>query len=417
MTDRNDERYVLNALRRDGSRVFARGSGSRLWDIDGKEYLDTMSGSAGPAMVGHSHPRVAAAVARQMETLPSVNILHSAVPVGELCARLADLAPNGLSRTFLTAGGGEAIEVALKFAELATGRVGTVSLTNGYHGWSLATMTLSTEPSIRWPTWSKTPSADAYRPQLDGWKASVEALDAALAGAEIAAFLMEVVQGPAGHVVFAPEYYQEVQRVCREHGTLLVVDEIQTGLARCGTLWACDLFDVRPDILVIGKALGGGVPIGAFIAREALVPEGLEREPWHIQTFMNQPLAAAAGLAVLDVVEEEGLVGRAADLGAKAFARFEEMATRYDVIGDVRGPGLFIGVDLVEDRTSKAPATEACAAAWEYALDQGLLMQFGGPGRNAIKFKPPLTTSEDELARMLELMEETIAFVERRVRG
>jgi 4-aminobutyrate aminotransferase-like enzyme len=203
--------------------------------------------------------------------------------------------------------------------------------------------------------------------------------------------------------------------VCRERNVLLIVDEIQTGVARCGAMWACNLFDVEPDIIVAGKALGGGMPIGVFITRKDLIPEGMESEPWHMLTFMNQPLSAAAGLAVLDIVEEEHLVDRARDLGAEATARFQKMAERYDVIGDVRGPGLFIGVDYVEERETKTPATAACRLAWEYALDRGLISQFGGIGENVLKFKPPLTTPASDFKRMLDLCEETTAFIQQEV--
>lgn len=426
----NQKEFVLHAERRSQSLIFDRAQGSRLWDIHGKEYLDTMSGSAGPAMVGHANPIVAQAVAQQMSLLPSVNILHDSVPVIKFCTRLARLAPAGLTKTFLCAGGGEAIEAAVKFAIRVTGRGEVLSLTGAYHGMSLATMSLCGMPSLRqwypggvgWPTFRQVPSADAYRPPLGGdnlnnWMASVRALESALDGGyrQVSALLMEVVQGPAGHVVFPPEYYREVQRLCREREVLLIVDEIQTGLGRCGKLWACELFDVKPDILVLGKALGGGVPIGAFITRKELVPEGLESEPWHILTFMNQPLAAAAGLAVLEILEKERLVERAQVLGAQATARFWKMAERYTVIGDVRGPGLFIGVDFVEDRTTKAPATAACREAWEYALERGLLTQFGGVSENVLKFKPPLTTPDRDFQKMLELIEEVVGFIQRKV--
>src|SRR5579862_5421267 len=180
-------------------------------------------------------------------------------------------------------------------------------------------------------------------------------------------------------------------------------------------MWACDLFDVQPDILVAGKALGGGVPIGVFITRKELVPDGLELDPWHMLTFMNQPLSAAAGLAVLEIVEKENLIERARELGAQATERFQQMARKYEVIGDVRGPGLFIGVDFVEDRTSKAPATAACRKAWEFALDHGLITQFGGMGSNVLKFKPPLTTPPPDFERMLEIVEETAEFIQREV--
>ena len=422
--------YVLCAAKRDKSLIFERAEGSRLWDVHGKVYLDTMSGSAGPAMVGHAHPAVAEAVARQMATLPSTNVLHLSIPVIEFCRRLAAIAPPGLTKTFLCTGGGEAIEAAIKFAMRVTGRSEVVSLTGAYHGMSLATMGLTGMPALRkwlpgamrWPTFRQIPSADCYRPPLgegpENWRAAVRALEADLDGAssgQVAAFLMEIVQGPNGHTLFPAEYYRGVQRVCRERGVLLMVDEIQTGLARCGATWACDLFDVQPDILVAGKALGGGVPMGVFTTRRDLIPQGLESEVWHMLTFMNQPMAAAAGLAVLDIVEKEHLAERARVLGATATEWFRQLARRFEVIGDVRGPGLFIGVDFVEDRQTKAPATAACRKAWEFALDHGLITQFGGIGSNVLKFKPPLTTPDADFKQMLKIAADTVAFIQREV--
>jgi 4-aminobutyrate aminotransferase-like enzyme len=428
---RNDEEFVLHAVQRSGSVIFERAQGVRLWDIRGKEYLDTMSGSAGPAMVGHANPEVAEAVARQMAQLPSVNIVHSSVPVAEFCSRMAQIAPTGLTKTFLCAGGGEAIEAAVKFAIRATGRGEVLSLTGAYHGMSLATMSLGGMPAlrkwipggVRWPTFRQIPSADCYRPPLgseypDGWRAAVHALESDLDGAsssQVAALLIEIIQGPNGHALFPPEYYGEIQRVCRERGVLLIVDEIQTGLARCGKLWASELFGVQPDILVAGKALGGGVPIGVFITRKDLIPDGLEAEPWHMLTFMNQPLAAAAGLAVLNIVQREKLPDRARELGAVAAGRFRQMAERFETIGDVRGPGLFIGIDFVQDRKTKSPATEACREAWSYALERGLITQFGGIGGNVLKFKPPLIVSMTELNRMLDIIEDAAAFIQKKV--
>jgi 4-aminobutyrate aminotransferase-like enzyme len=217
--------------------------------------------------------------------------------------------------------------------------------------------------------------------------------------------------------MFPPGYYQAVQRACRQRGVLLIVDEIQTGMARCGTTWACDLFGVRPDILVAGKALGGGVPIGVVAARADLIDEAIESEPWNILTFMNQPLAAAAGLAVLDIVAGERLAERARELGARATERFRALAGRSAVIGDVRGPGLFVGIDYVLDAGTREPATAACADAWQYAARRGLLCQFGGIGGNVLKFKPPLTTPDEDFEQMLGLVEDVTGFIEERVTG
>jgi len=419
--------YVLHALRRPKSLILERASGSRMWDIHGKMYLDTMSGSAGPAMVGHANPAVGEAVARQMAKLPSVNLLHDSPTLIEFCAKMATIAPKGMTKTFLCTGGGEAVEAAIKFAIRVTGRAEVISLSGAYHGQSLATMGLGGMPAlrkwmpggVRWPNFRQVPSADAYRPLLgegpDACKAAIHAFEADLdtaSSCQVAALLMEVVQGPNGHSVFEPDYYAGIQRVCRDRGILLIVDEIQTGLGRCGSMWASDLFDVQPDILIVGKALGGGFPIGAFLTRPELVPEGLESEPWHMLTFMNQPLAAAAALAVLDIIEKENLPKRARDLGAQFKEKFSDLSRRYEVIGDVRGPGLFIGVDFVEDRTTKAPATAACRKAWEFALDHGLITQFGGFASNVYKFKPPLTTPVEDFEKMLDISEDVVAFIQ-----
>lgn len=422
--------YVLHAVQRPVSLLLERAEGARMWDVNGKLYLDTMSGSAGPAMVGHANRAVAEAVARQFAKLPSVNLLHESPTVIEFCAKMASVAPKGLTKTFLCTGGGEAVEAALKFAIRVTGRSEVLSLTGAYHGQSLATMGLGGMPvfrkrlpgAMRWPNFRQIPSADTYRPLLgegpDSCRAAVRALEADLDGGssmQVAALVMEVVQGPNGHSVFEPEYYREVQRICRERDVLLIVDEVQTGLCRCGSTWACHLFDVQPDILVVGKALGGGFPIGAFITRKNLIPEGLESEPWHMLTFMNQPLAAAAGLAVLDIMEKEKLAERARTLGAQATERFKALARRYDVIGDVRGPGVFIGVDFVENQETKTPATAACGKAWEFAIKRGLITQFGGFGGNVLKFKPPLVTPQEDFDRMLDIFEEVVAFIQKQV--
>lgn len=422
--------HVLHALRRSKSLIFERAQGSRMWDIHGKMYLDTMSGSAGPGMVGHAHPAVAEAVARQMAQLPSVNLVHDSTTLIEFSTRIAALTPKGMTKTFLCTGGGEAIEAAIKFAMRVTGRAEVLSLSGAYHGQSLATMGLGGMPALRkwmpgatrWPNFRQVPSADTYRPPLGegpgSCAAAIRALEADLDSAsscQVAALVMEIVQGPNGHSLFEPDYYAGVQRVCRERHLLLIVDEVQTGLCRCGTTWASDLFDVRPDILVIGKALGGGFPIGAFITRPELIPEGLESEPWHMLTFMNQPLAAAAGLAVLDIMEREQLAARARTLGAQFTDELKSLARRYEVIGDVRGPGLFIGVDFVEDRNTKVPATAACRKAWDFAIDKGLITQFGGFATNVYKFKPPLTTPPEDFERMLKISEDMVAFIQNEV--
>ncbi|MEI7778933.1 MAG: aspartate aminotransferase family protein [Actinomycetes bacterium] len=421
--------FVLHSLKGKRQVIFARASGSRMWDVNGKEYWDALSGSNGPAMVGHAHPLVTERVSKQLAELPSNFLNLDSVSLIEFAQRMAELTPSGLTKTLICPGGGEAVEAAIKLAIYATRRPEVISLHGAYHGLSLGLMGLGGIPTlrewfpggIRWPGFLQTPNADAYRPQLttdpSDWSSSIRALEATLdrgTSQQVAAVIMELVQGPGGHVVFADGFPAAVQRVCRERGILLIVDEVQTGLGRCGVRWACDLYGIEPDIIVVGKAFGGGFPFGAITARADLVTDALESSPWNVQTFMNQPLQAAAGLAVTEIVEGQHLAQRAFDLGVRARARFQEMSERYKVIGDVRGPGLFVAVDLVEDRVTQAPATAACQGAIEFGLEHGLITWFGGKG-NVLKFKPPLTVSDEDFERMLDLSEKVVAYVDERV--
>ncbi len=274
--------------------------------------------------------------------------------------------------------------------------------------------------AMRWPSFRQGPAASCYRCPLNltypgcglACAAALEATITEAGSNQVAALVIEPVQGPGGHIAFPPDWYAEVQQICRRNDVLLIVDEVQTGLGRCGTLFASELYGLEPDILVLGKALGGGLPFAAMIARPDLVPPEVEAEPWIAFTFQNQPVGAAAALAVLDIIEELQLVQRAEELGALARTRLESLHESYGCVGDVRGPGLFLGVDLVTDRETRAPATEACAAGFDHAMDIGLLTWFGGPGANVLKLKPPLTSTDAELEEMLDRVEATVAFVD-----
>jgi 4-aminobutyrate aminotransferase-like enzyme len=206
-----------------------------------------------------------------------------------------------------------------------------------------------------------------------------------------------------------------VAELCRRFGILLIVDEVQTGLGRCGRWWACEIYDIKPDLLTIGKGAGGGMPSGAVVVNADLINDAVEREPWHLLTAQGHPVLAAAGSAVVAVIREEGLVERSRAFGELATAAFREMADRYEVIGDVRCPGLFIGVDLVTNRDTRAAATVACAGAWDHAMSLGLITEFAGKGQNVFKFKPPLTVSDSELEQMLEKSERIIRYVDERI--
>ena len=410
--------------------VFERALGSTLWDTEGRAYLDLLSSNMGPAMVGYSHPSVVAAIQRQVETLMGTRILFDNVPLVEFCGKVARVAPFDDARTYICPGGGEANEAAIKLAMQITGRDEVVSLGGAYHGQSIATMSLCGMPGlrerfserIRMSTFRQIVPGHAYREWRDPsgmtWRESISALEADLRrSCNVAALIMEPIQGVAGHVVFEQEFLEAIRRLCDSHGVLLIADEVQTALGRCGVPWATTLFGLAPDIITVGKGVGGGMPFGAVIARGALVTDAVQEAPWHLLTAQGHPVQAAAGSAVLDVVESEGLVERSRQLGEAASRRFRGWMDRYEVIGDVRCPGLYIGIDLVMDRKTKAPATAACSAAWEFALGRGLLTGYGGVGGNVYKFKPPLTVSEHDFARMLDGTEEVLAFINQDVHG
>jgi len=430
------DRHVLHSVERgsgDRRLVLERAEGCRVWDVDGREYLDAVSGTNGPALVGHNHPRVREAIVAQLDRIADHFYVYDSPPVVELAGRLAGIAPAGLDKTIFCPGGGDGIEAAVKLAMRITGKAEVVSLYGAYHGLGLATAGLGGLPALRewmpgaqrWPSFRQGPAPDTYRRPFglaadDLALACARALEATIAEAgmnQVAALIIEPVQGPGGHVVFPPEWFAAVQEICRRHGVLLIVDEVQTGLGRCGEMFACDLYGLEPDILVLGKALGGGLPFGATMTRADLLPAGIESEPWIAFTFQNQPLGAAAALAVLGIVEDERLPERARELGERATGRLEGLRDRYACIGDVRGPGLFIGVDLVVDRETREPATEACGRAFDHALEIGLLTWFGGAGGNVLKLKPPLTISDGDFDEMLSRVEAVIGFVDEALSG
>jgi 4-aminobutyrate aminotransferase-like enzyme len=418
---------VLHSGRIERNVILERGLGSTVWDSEGNAYLDLLSANMGPTMVGYGHPLVAAAVGAQLETLSATRIVFDNAAQIEYCRALSEVSLFPAAKTYLCPGGGEANEAAIKLAMLITGRPGVVSLAGAYHGQSVGTMSLCgmpalrdrIPPQLRIESYRQVIPGHRYRPWSDegpDWRESLATLEADLERTpDVAAFIMEPVQAVAGHVEYEPEFVAEVARLCQRFGILLIVDEVQTGLGRCGQWWASEIYGIRPDLLTLGKGAGGGMPSGAVVANADLIDDAIEREPWHLLTAQGHPVQAAAGSAVLTVIRTEGLVERSRALGELATAAFREMADRYEVIGDVRCPGLFIGVDLVASRETRAPATDACAGAWDHAMSLGLITEFAGKGRNVLKFKPPLTVSESELEQMLERSEQVIRYVDQRV--
>jgi len=403
-------------------------------DIEGNEYIDCTA-QAWTLNVGYCHPDVAAAVVEQMRHLTHVRYAWATIPRVKLINRLPRLFPGDLKKVVLTnQGGGAAVEAAMKLALVNRPGASTFLVAyRGYHGASLATLAAShyMPGLVRFSGFGldrfvKFPYPYCYRcpiqrdPRTCGL-ACLELVERAIrygAGTPVAGLIIEPMQGAGGQVPTPPGYLAGLKEICQRHGVLLIFDECQTALGRIGTMSAAEYYGVVPDMLVLSKALGGGFPIGAVLARGDL--RGFTPAEEHT-TFGSNPLAFAAALAAIEVTLRLDLPGRARRLGERATARLRRMQEEIPIIGDVRGPGLFIGVELVEDRESRQPATERAAALVELALQQGVIFDLDLPDvvdgrparRNVVKIKPPLTITEEQLDRALDVLEATLVQVAR----
>jgi acetylornithine/LysW-gamma-L-lysine aminotransferase len=370
-----EERILGGTTSRRGEAVFVRGSGCWLFDSDGRRYLD-LSSAQGVAMLGHCHPRVADAVARQATTLMLCpNYLYSGVRA-EFAAALVDVLPPHLPHVFLANSGAEAVDGALKFARLVTRRGAFVSTTKGFHGRTFGALSMTWEPKYR----------EGFHPLLETVHVPFNdavALDEAV-GDSTAAVILEVVQGESGVNVATPDFLQQAQRLCRDRGALLIVDEIQTGFGRTGRWFAIERTRLEPDIVCMAKGLGGGFPVGAF-AYTAAVRSALYQGA-HGSTFGGSPLACAAGLAALHTYRDEGLIERSSQLGARMLEALRATLADVPIVRDVRGVGLMLAIEL---RVKVAPILKTLM------IEHGVIALPAGP--TVLRLLPPLVITEDEI--------------------
>lgn len=366
--------------------AIVRGRGATLWDAEGNAYIDCIGGH-GAANVGHSHPVVAEAIAVQAQRLMLCPDSLYNDQRALLLQRLTAVAPRGMDRAFLCNSGAEAVEAALKFARLSTGRSKIISLKQGFHGRTLGALSATWNPKYRKPFLPLVPDFQSIRPDL----AEVEAtLDD-----DTAAVLLEVVQGEGGVRVLDPAFIRQVAHRTRARGALLIIDEVQTGLGRTGKMWAHEHVGVIPDLMPIAKSLGGGFPVGACLIGEGVgtLPAGS-----HGSTFGGNPLACAAARATLDVIRDEGLAERAASLGAWFQVELARIDSR--LIREVRGLGLMVGIDL---RIKVTPVLKALQA-------RGVLALPAGP--TVLRLLPPLVITQAELAQVWQALAETLQGLE-----
>ena len=394
--------------------VIARAEGALLWDVDGKEYID-FAGGIGVNNVGHRHPQVVRAIQEQLERFihPCFHVTMYE-PYIELAERLNRMVPcRGPVKTMLANSGAEAVENAVKIARLHTGRPGVICFNGGFHGRTQLAMALTSKvkpykhrlgamlPGIfralypycyRCPWGLEQPSCGVHCGreyfEEDFFRYQV-------APDEVAAIILEPVLGEGGFIAPPAEYMTQLRELCDRHGIVLILDEVQTGFGRTGKMFAAQHFGVEPDIMTMAKSLGGGVPLSAISGTAAIMdsvhPGGLGG------TYGGNPLACAASLAVLDVMEGEGFLPLAQALGRKARAVLEEMATRHECIGQVRGLGPMLALELVEDRQSKRPAAELAKKVTALCHAEGLIILDCGTLGNNLRTLMPLVITEQQL--------------------
>ncbi len=398
-------------------RSWSHGIGHRLYDTGGRAYLDFANGIAVTAL-GHAHPRVTAAIHAQVDRLIGpVHAIGFAESTVTLARMLADTFPDSLDTVLFLNSGSETIDGALKLARRVTGRPGIVAFRGGFHGRTLGATSVTTsninyrtgyEPLLPGVYFAPYPSA--YHNGGDEGAATLESLAilrslfaTVIAPSQVAAILIEPVQGEGGYTPAPAAFLRALRALCDEHGILLIADEVQSGFGRTGRMWAFEHADIVPDVVCLAKAIANGLPLSAIVtSRELQARWGRSA---HGTTYGGNPVACAAGVAVLETILEEDLVTNARLRGAELSGGLRELMAEHAGIGDVRGPGLMIGVEFVTDRESRAPDGSAADAVTARAADAGLLLLTCGLEHQVIRWIPPLDVTVPEIEQALRLFE------------
>jgi 4-aminobutyrate aminotransferase len=408
--------------------VAQRGHGSYLWDVDGERYLDFTSGIA-VNNVGHCHPAVVAAVRAQVETLIHTSMVTCHTAVIELAEKLAEIAPAGLNSVFLNNSGGEAIDAALKFARFLTGRPNIISFTGAFHGRTLLATALTTAKSYYREGYDPLPAAVYQAPYPYCYRCPVGKQPGACAlecmdpleklfqhqvkPHSVAAIIMEPVLGEGGYVVpgtgYPVEngYMRRLRALCDEYGIMLVFDEVQSGFGRTGQWFAANHWDVSPDIMVMAKGIASGFPMAGFMAKKELMDKWSPGR--HGSTYGGNPVACAAALASIKLIETENLLENARKMGERIMTRMRTLQTKYPSIGEIRGLGLMIGIEFV-DPTGK-PDGERLSRLVDECFKRKLLLLDCGSKDHVIRFLPPLNCSQSEVDDALDIFEQAMEAV------
>ncbi|HLE14263.1 MAG TPA: acetyl ornithine aminotransferase family protein [Anaerolineales bacterium] len=405
--------------------VMDHGRGTEVWDVDGNRFLDFAAGIA-VTSTGHSHPKVVRTIQEQAEKFIhiSADFYHPLwVELGEKLDLIAPFQENAIS--FMTNSGTESVEAAIKLSRYHNGCTQFIGFLGAFHGRTLGSLSFTaSKPVYRegfYPLMNgvtHVPFPNPYRPVLESLRGEdygetvVRYIEEQLLGKllpheDVAAILVEPIQGEGGYIMPAPGFFPALRALCDRYDILLIVDEVQSGMGRTGKWWAIEHFGVEPDIVCVGKGIASGVPLGAIIARKSVAtwPYGS-----HGNTYGGNPLACAAAIATIDLIETE-YMQNAADIGEYTLDALEEIKARHPSIGDVRGIGLMIGVEFVKDRGTKEPDHDLRERIVNLAFERGLLTL--GCGQSTIRIAPPLSISRGEMDEGLEIFEQAISIAER----
>jgi 4-aminobutyrate aminotransferase len=398
--------------------VVERAEGAHIWDADGAEYLDCFAGIA-VNNAGHRHPKVIAAVKEQLDKVVHAATYVYHVPVvAEAAERIAKIAPGQLSKTFFGNSGAEGIETAMRLAKAFTGRREFISLSHSFHGRTYGTLSVTgnmlrkTRGGPYMPGVAFAPVPYAYRnpwgtddPEVVAERCAemVEFAITHQTSGDVAAFISEGVWGEGGIIVPPKSYFHRVKEILDRHGILFICDEVQSGFGRCGKMFAIEHYGVEPDIIVMAKGIADGFPLSATVARPEIADCLKPGE--HLSTFGGNPISCAAAIANIEVMLEEDLPGQSARKGARTMGNLRELAADYPLIGDVRGEGLMIGVELVTDRRTKEPAKAQAAAIRAFCREHGLLIGVGGQNANVLRIQPPLVIADNDLDLAVETLD------------
>ena len=416
-----DALVVSPSYPRDYPFVMSHGKGAEVWDVDGNRFLDFAAGIA-VCSTGHSHPKVVQAIKDAADRFLHISSDYWHEGQIKLAERLNDLSPmKEPVMSFFAQSGTESVEAALKLARYTTGRGRFIGFLGGFHGRTMGSLSFTSSkctqqkgffPSM--PGVTHVPYPNSYRPLfagVDQGRAVLQYIEDVLfvhnvPPSEVAGILIEPIQGEGGYLVPPDGFLQGLRELCDRHGILLIFDEVQSGIGRTGKMFAAQHWDVAPDIMTLAKGLGSGLPIGMVVAKRSVMQKWTRGA--HGNTFGGNPLCCAAALATLDLIERE-YCSNAAKVGDYFMHRLKTFADKFAVVGEVRGKGLMIGVELVKDRTGKEPAKKLCDALITRAYHNGLVLL--SCGQSTLRFMPPLVIGETDVDEAIDILDTSLAEV------